>query len=296
MVSQAISVVKRINQVTRLTTRDIQSISEELTAYELSLMEKTGCSLRQLACQAMEVAEIDIQSSMEHTLVGVIPMTSGGGLIKGFSGTVAKIVNHIGCRAFATRNTDASGIAEAVEKQADFLMFADENRFVLLDVQHRKIVDNADATGRGFVAGLCRMAGSLKDRKVLVLGCGSVGRSVVKALAKTGCRISVYDVEPAAYDALSADFKKGPHVEINFLNKLEPAFNQHALMVDASPAGGFIPARHIKPHTIISAPGMPLGLDSSALAAIGDRLLHDPLQIGVATMVVGALARACHRA
>ena len=282
--------------MTRLTTNDIHGIPEELPAYESSLIEKTGCSLRQLACQAMEVAEIDIQVSMEHTLVGVIPMTSGGGILKGFCGTVAKIVNHIGCSAFATRNTDASGIAEAVEKKADVLMFADENRFVALDMQHRTLVDNADATGRGFVAGLYLMAGSLIDRKVLVLGCGPVGQSVVKALAKKGCRISVYDTEPTSYNACSAAFKNDPEVEIQFLHKLEPAFHQHALMVDASPAGGFIPARHIKPHTIISAPGMPLGLDSSALAAIGDRLLHDPLQIGVATMVVGALAGIFHEA
>ncbi len=280
--------------MTRLTSSDIQGISEELPAYESSLMKKTGCSLRQLACRAMKVTEIDVQTSLEHTLVGVIPMTSGGGVLKGFCGTVAKIVNHIGCRAFATRSTDASGIAEAVEKKADILMFADENRFVALDMQHRKLMDNADATGRGFVAGLNLMAESLNDQKVLVLGCGPVGQSAVKALAKTGCRISVYDIETKAYDRVSTEFKNDPDIEIQFLYNLDLALHQHALMVDASPAGGFIGARHISPHTIISAPGMPLGLDRSALAAIGGRLLHDPLQIGVATMVVGALARTFH--
>lgn len=280
--------------MTRLTTSDIQGIAEELPAYESSLMEKTGCSLRQLACRAMEVAEKDIKTSIEHTLVSVIPMTSGVGELKGFCGTVAKIANHIGCKAFSTRSTDASGIAEAVENKADILMFADENRFVALDMQHRKLVDNADATGRGFVAGLHLMAESLKDRKVLVLGCGPVGQCAVNALVKTGCRISVYDIEPAAYDPLSAKFKNDPDVEIQFLHKLDPALQQHALMIDASPAGSFIRERHIQPHTIISAPGMPLGLDGAALAAIGDRLLHDPLQIGVATMVVGALTRTFH--
>jgi pyrrolysine biosynthesis protein PylD len=275
--------------VTRLTTEDIQGISEELPAYESSLMEKTGCSLRQLACRAMEVSEKDVQASMEHTLVGVIPMTSGGGVLKDFCRTVADIVSHIGCRAFITRGTDASGIAEAVEEKADIFMFADENRFVALDMQHRKLVDNADATGRGFVAGLHLMAESLKDRKVLVLGCGPVGQSAVKALVKTGCRISVYDIEPAAYGRLSAEFKNDPAVGIQFLHNLDLALHQHELIIDASPTGTFILAQHIKPHTFISAPGMPLGLDRSALATIGDRLLHDPLQIGVATMVVGAL-------
>lgn len=276
--------------MTRLTTEDIQDISEELPAYESSLMEKTGCSLRQLACRAMEVSEKYVQASMEHTLVGVIPMTSGGGVLKDFCRTVADIVSHIGCRAVVTRRTDVSGIAEAVEKKADILLFADEDRFVALDMRQRKIVDNAEATGRGFVTGLRLMAESLKGRKVLVLGCGPVGQSAVKALAKTGCRISVYDIEPAAYDRLSVEFND-PALDVQFLHDLDPALHQHDLMVDASPAGGFILERHIKPHTIISAPGMPLGLDGSALEAVGNRLLHDPLQIGVATMVVGALAR-----
>ena len=85
------------------------------------------------------------------------------------------------------------------------------------------------------------------------------------------------------------DLSNESDVQIQFLNDLDPALLQHELIVDASPASNFILAQHIKPHTIVSAPGMPLGLDRSALAAIGDRLLHDPLQIGVATMLVGAL-------
>ncbi len=243
----------------------------------------------QLACRAMAVAEKDVQVSMAHAVVGVIPMTSGGGVLKGFCETVAKIVGHIGCRAFVTRDADVSGIAEAVQKKADILFFADDNRFIALELQHRNIVDNAVATGRGFVTGLQRMAGSLKDRHVLVLGCGPVGQSAVKALLETDCQISVYDIEPAAYGRLAVDLSNESDVQIQFLNDLDPALLQHELIVDASPASNFILAQHIKPQTIVSAPGMPLGLDRSALAAIGDRLLHDPLQIGVATMLVGAL-------
>jgi pyrrolysine biosynthesis protein PylD len=106
---------------------------------------------------------------------------------------------------------------------------------------------------------------------------------------KTECRISVYDINPAVYETLSADLKNDPNVGIQFLHDLYAALHQHELMIDASPSSDFILARHIRPDTIISAPGVPLGLDRSALNLIGDRLLHDPLQIGVATMVVGAL-------
>jgi len=275
--------------MTRLTTWDIQGIAHALPAYDVSLIEKTGCSLRQIACLAMEVTEKDIQISLKRTVVGVVPMTSGDGVLNGFCGMVSEIAGYLGCRAFVTGKTDAAGIAEATEKNADILMFADEERFIALHMQHRKLIDNAVATGRGFITGLELMAGGLKDKEVLVLGCGPVGQSAVRALGEKECRVSVYDSDTEAYDHLSKMFIDDTDIDVQFFNDLDPALRHHELMVDATPAGNFILAQHITPRTIISAPGMPLGLDSSALKAIGNRLLHDPLQIGVAAMVAGAL-------
>ena len=138
-------------------------------------------------------------------------------------------------------------------------------------------------------AGLGLMAGNLKDQKVLVLGFGPVGQNARKALLKTGCRVSVYDVDPGAYEMLSAASSRATDGKVQFMSDLEEALLSHELIVDATPAADLILAQHIKPNTIVSAPGMPLGLDRGARTAIGDRLLHDPLQIGVATMLVGAL-------
>jgi pyrrolysine biosynthesis protein PylD len=276
--------------MTRLTTWDIQSITDGLPTYDASLIKKTGCSLRQIACLAMEVTEKDIQASLERAVIGVIPMTSGDGVLNGFCEMVSEIANYLGCRTFVTGKTDAAGIAEAAERNADILMFADEDRFIALHMQHRKIVDNAVATGKGFVAGLGLMAGGLKDKKVLVLGCGPVGQSAVRALGEKGCRISVYDIDSAIYDHLSKTLSDDTDVDVHFLNDLDLALKNHELIVDASPAGDFILAQHITSHTLISAPGMPVGLDKAAREAIGSRLLHDPLQIGGAAMVVGALS------
>jgi pyrrolysine biosynthesis protein PylD len=44
----------------------------------------------------------------------------------------------------------------------------------------------------------------------------------------------------------------------------------------------------VKGDTYISAPGMPTGLGAGALKKLSGRYLHDPLQIGVATMIVEA--------
>ena len=50
-----------------------------------------------------------------------------------------------------------------------------------------------------------------------------------------------------------------------------------------------IEAKHIQPTTAIAAPGVPLGLSPEAQTRIESRLIHDPLQIGVATMMAFAV-------
>jgi pyrrolysine biosynthesis protein PylD len=70
---------------------------------------------------------------------------------------------------------------------------------------------------------------------------------------------------------------------------LEAALDKYTILVDASPASGIIEARHVKPATIVAAPGIPLGLTSEAQSRIAGRLIHDPLQIGVATMMISAV-------
>jgi pyrrolysine biosynthesis protein PylD len=65
----------------------------------------------------------------------------------------------------------------------------------------------------------------------------------------------------------------------------------YSLFYDASPAQGIILPEHIKPHTIVAACGIPLGLSDEARSFIGDRLIHDPLQLGTAAMLAMAVGR-----
>ena len=77
--------------------------------------------------------------------------------------------------------------------------------------------------------------------------------------------------------------------EIRIEMELNSALIRHRCIIDASSAADFIDERHITRNTYISAPGMPSGLSPEALSKISDRLLHDPLQIGVATMIMEAV-------
>lgn len=272
--------------MTRLTTEDIASISENLAHYDRELISKTGCSLRQIACEAMDIAERDIQDVLPEVCVGVIPVSFGEGILGEFSQTVADIVAHVGCRTFVTEATDVGGIAESMERNADVIMLADDDRFIALHLRSRRIMDNSSATGTGYVAGLKCMAGGLKGRKVLVMGCGPVGRSAVKTLLKLKTNVSIYDVNSKCYNVL---FKVIDKINIHIVDHLDKALQEHDYIIDATPAEDVIHADHIDTGTVISAPGVPLGLGDAALTRIENRLLHDPLQIGVATMAMGAV-------
>ena len=81
---------------------------------------------------------------------------------------------------------------------------------------------------------------------------------------------------------------------IKIESDFDTALAGHSLVVDATNAAGIIHAKDISPQTFIAAPGMPLGLSREALNKVSDRLLHDPLQIGVATMGMEIVRQISH--
>ena len=275
--------------MTRLTSQDIESICDDLFDYESALISKTGCTLRQIACRALNISENDIQDFAGQVRVGVVPVTSANGVLDGFGKTVASIVRHTGCLAYVTEASDVAGIAEAMSRRADIIMMADDKRFIALHMQSRRIIDNAVATAKGFVAGLDRLVGDIYGQKVLVMGCGPVGRSAVKALLKQACSVYIYDVNADSYNYLFNVIDKNSSIRLHVVNDLERALSKLDLIIDATPVRDVIHGRHINSQTYISVPGVPQGLTADAYTAIGNRLLHDPLQIGVTTMTVGAV-------
>jgi pyrrolysine biosynthesis protein PylD len=171
-------------------------------------------------------------------------------------------------------------------------MLADDERFVALHIRSQKNVDNAVCTGNAFVTGLSLMAGSLREREVLVIGLGPVGRSAAQTLIRMGAHVSVYDVQAEPVKALVKTIGQDTDSKIQIVKTLEPALQRYRLIIDASPARNIIHAHHITPDTYISTPGIPCGLDAEAQAILSDRYLYDPLQLGVATMLLSAVK--CH--
>lgn len=272
--------------MTRLKAEDIKNIARRLDKYDMELFKKTGCTLRGVACHTFGIPEKVFQSIAASVEVGIIPYQSGQGIIEGFSQTLESIVKHLGFRVFITNNSDVAGIAEAVEKNAEVIMLADDQRFIALNIKSNRMSDNAKATAKGYVAGLDLMAGGLEGQKVLVIGCGPVGQSAALAVLHRNAEVSVFDINPSHSYKLSREIYKAMRKKINVETDLNMALQRYHLLVEATTAPGIIEAHYIRPDTHVAAPGIPLGLTSKAVEKISPRLLHDPLQIGVAVMAV----------
>jgi pyrrolysine biosynthesis protein PylD len=274
--------------VARLITTDISDIAANLKNYDAELIARTGYSLSGIACRAAEVDEAQIRNLLPKIRVGVIPISSGAGIISGFGDAVLSILLHMGAKTFVSRATDIAGIAESFEKKADVVMLADDERFVALHIRSRSIADNSVCTGKAFATGLSLMVGGLNGCEVLVIGCGPVGRSATETLIHMGSLVSVYDVNTESLSEWVKTLGQAANAKIQIVKTLDPALQRHQFIIDASPAENIIHAHHITPDTYVSAPGFPCGLDTEAQVRLAKRLIQDPLQLGVATMLVSA--------
>lgn len=270
--------------MTRLRQEDIDGLGPTLAIYDTELKKMTGRSLREIACRASRVDEEKVINVIPQTSVGVISITAGEGMISGFAEAVRDIINYLGFYAFVPKVTDVAGIVKAIEQGSKVIFMADDERFVACNLSTGLIVDNAEATGRGYGAALEGLVGGLEGHSVLVIGAGLVGTGAVEILKEMGAQIGVYDRK-----VLRAEWM-ARKVEGTVERNLETALQRHSILFDASPASEIIEARHISPTTMIAAPGIPLGLTAEARLRIKGRLIHDPLQIGVAAMMISSVA------
>ena len=107
--------------------------------------------------------------------------------------------------------------------------------------------------------------------------------------SNTGDHISAYDIEPLRSQQLASDLGRLLNLKIEIQSELKKALSEHSIIVEATNSADTIPANDLAATTFIAAPGMPLGLNPAARKKVSKRLLHDPLQIGVATMGMAAL-------
>ncbi len=278
----------RDSTMTRLLSEDIQAIPATLNSYDLVLKEKTGLSLKGLA--ALAAGSGYSKLDLKEYRVAAVPFTAGQGTIEGFCESVAAIAGHLGFKATVTASPDVAGLAEAYQCGIDIILLADDDIFIAVNTKTLQVVDNTFATAKGYVASLQQMAGSLTDREVMLIGAGRLGADAAKELAALGVILLIHDTDKSAEKALTEKLAAQNYKAFCGFS-LERALGRTGLIFDASSGREFIDGRLVDYNTLIAAPGMPLGLTDEALSKVRANLIHDPLQIGVATMLYLSLAK-----
>ncbi|MDF2571313.1 MAG: pyrrolysine biosynthesis protein PylD [Sporomusa sp.] len=271
--------------MTRLKENDIDRIVYQMEAYNQELLSRTGHSLAEIAAHAVGIKQVDETGLRDLGPIAVIPMTCGQGVIGGFSATVVGILTFLGVAAFVTDSADIKGFAEAMGRKANVLFMADDDRFIAANLKTGQYSDNSEATGKGYVAALDYMTGGLKERSVLIVGAGPVGIAAASSVLDFGGKVYVYDKNGEASGKLARYMLAHRGQRIAIETDLNSALISHRFIVDACPEEGFISLEHLCSDSYVAAPGVPLGIHAKALSRIQTRLIHDPLQLGVATML-----------
>jgi pyrrolysine biosynthesis protein PylD len=275
--------------MTRLRAQEMAAIARDLNAYDRELRDKTGVALRGLACQAAGICETEFVKRVIGLSAAVVPIGWGEGVIPGFAAAVQRIVRHLGLGIHTVDKSGVSGLAQAYAGGSDLIFLADDAQFIAINTHDRSVADNAEATGAGFAWGLHLMAGGVAGKPVLVLGCGAVGFHAARALLKIGATVSLYDRNARASERCRRQLQAARTQILRVESHLEQALHRHRLLLDATPAAGFIGEEHLHSDSLVGAPGVPLGLTAPAAERLANRLLHDRLEIGVATMVAAAV-------
>ncbi len=270
--------------MTRLKSTDIEHLGTELVGYHKHLQQSLGVSLGELGCRAAGVGP-ELVEQTANFRVAAVPITSGEGVISHFCESLAAISASLGFCAEVTEHTDIAGMAEAYQRGFDIVLTSDDDLFCAINLKTGKVIDNSVATARGFMYGLAALAGGLADKPVLVLGCGPVGLAGIEAALELGGKVSVFDPNAKRCQEAVSAFG-GANIQV--ASNLEEGLAAHSLIFEATPVSDTVDAAFITSESCVAAPGVPCGATEAAAALLGSRLLWDPLQIGVATMLMAA--------
>jgi len=247
--------------------------------YEEDLRQKTGLDFPGIAAAANGISRDVICKAAQRSGIAVVSVTAGKGEIGGFAQSVGAILSQAGFHARVMPYTDVHGLYSAhTTPDIDFVFLADDDTYIGLDLNRRRISENSRATARGFVTVLETMCpGGLTDKDVLMMGCGKVGAYATEVLLQKGAKPVLFDKTPAAQ-------KLGARLELPLCSEREE-IKHYSYLIDATNEGGWLTPDLLHESAIIAAPGVPLSLTEAALAKHGDRLVHDLLHIGTLTML-----------
>ena len=268
--------------MTRLVTEWVSPMLDGMTEYNRNLKERTGVDLSGLAAGIFGASEEKMKMLRKEVLVGVVPITQGEGIIGDFAEAVAAIIASMGFRALVTEHTDVDGIYEACQKYCDLLFFADDSRYLALNIGDKRYADNNYCTALGYISVLDKMMSrrgkTMAEEKILVIGHGIVGKEAVKILKARNISFCVYDKDKNALE--DADFD---------LLSSKDEIKNYEYILDFTNEGHWIHDDEISASALYASPGVPCSLDGQAKIMLAKNAVYDNLEIGTAVMLADAV-------
>ncbi|SES78131.1 pyrrolysine biosynthesis protein PylD [Methanococcoides vulcani] len=256
-----------------LTPEDLEDLLNKLNMNNNIIKEATGMDIAQI-CEAVYGTTPDSRK------VGIVPITSGNGIIGNFSSSLLAITEYFGLEGFITEHPDITGYHQAVANGADIILMADDHIFVAHNLRNGKIATNHVCTGVIYSEIASRYKHT-DSKDVLVIGLGRVGYAGASHLVEKG--FNVYACDP------NTDFMNKAIEELGVKAFDIESPRKFSMVFEATPNANTISEGMIAERCLVSTPGIPCALPDELVEKYDIDLVMEPLVIGVAAMLYSVL-------
>lgn len=256
-----------------LTPNDLININRQLQEADSVVQKVTGLDIKGV-CQAL------YGTSPLSEKVGIVPVTSGNGIIGNFSASLHAITQYFGFDSFVTDMPDVSGYYEAVQNRAEIILMADDHTFLAHNIKNGKMANNQPCTGIIYAEIASRYL-KADSKDVLVMGLGKVGFPGAAQLVQKGFRVYGYDPDARLLKRAVSDLGVIP---------LDPANpKKFSIIFEATPCANTIPEAVLSENCVLSTPGIPCAISEELRKKYDVQLVAEPLGIGTASMLYSVL-------
>ncbi|AKB45627.1 Proline reductase for pyrrolysine biosynthesis [Methanosarcina vacuolata Z-761] len=256
-----------------LTPNDLININRQLQEADSVVQKVTGLDIKDV-CQAL------YGTSPLSEKVGIVPVTSGNGIIGNFSASLHAITQYFGFDSFVTDMPDVSGYYEAVQNGAEIILMADDHTFLAHNIKNGKMANNQPCTGVIYAEIASRYL-KADSKDVLVMGLGKVGFPGAAQLVQKGFRVYGYDPDARLLKRAVSDLGVIP---------LDPANpKKFSTIFEATPCANTIPEAVLSENCVLSTPGIPCAISEELRKKYDVQLVAEPLGIGTASMLYSVL-------
>jgi len=259
-----------------LTPEDLENINSQLQEADFSVRKVTGLDIKGI-CKDFYGTTPGCEK------VGIVPVTSGNGIIGTFSESLHAIAGYFGFDSFVTDMPDVSGYYEAVRNGAEIILMADDNTFLAHNLKNGKIANNQPCTGIIYAEIASRYL-KADSRDVLAVGFGKVGFPGAAHLVHKGFRVYGYDADKDLLEKTTSRLGITPFDLSNPDNS-----KKFSIIFEATPCADTIPESIISENCVISTPGIPCAISEELQKKYGVELIMEPLGIGTASMLYSVL-------